>query len=165
MALPFYHAHGLETMSDKLAPLLERQGPWLISAHSTMEDTDIWAAYVKFTDESRALLRKWKKHVDKLKEESNLFYSLQLWNPVNVRFLDQGTAGKPDLEEFVAELVDGNTDQLLIIDRFVEPIEDLEALRTSCELVVITVDGVTWEACNKYSNTQYSTAQISWGDI
>lgn len=152
-------------MSDKLAPLIERQGPWLIGAFSTMEDSDVWAAYVKLTEESRALLRKWKTYADTLRKESDLFYNLQLWNPVDVHFLNQSPGYNSDLGEFVEILTDGNSEQLLVLDRFIEPLEDLETMRTSCELVVITVDGVSWEASDKYSNTQYTTNQISWNDI
>jgi len=88
-------------VSDKLAPLIEQQGPWLLSVYSSIEDTDVWAVYVKFTDESRALLHKWKDIVKKLRKKSDLFYSLQIWNPVDIRFLGQGPYANTDFREFI----------------------------------------------------------------
>lgn len=152
-------------MSDKLAPLIERQGPWLLRLWSTMEDTDVWAAYVKLTEKNREFLQRWHKFAEETKKTEELFYSVEFWNPVEVRFLEQGCYGTGDLEAFVEPLINCEVEQLLVVDRFVEAIENLETMRTAAETMRVTVDGVDWEASNKYSNTLYHTNTLSWEDV
>ena len=152
-------------MSDKLAPLIERQGPWLLQVWSSKEDPDCWAAYVKLDDKTRAYLHKIRRTVEQLKaDHPDGFRAITYWIVSDVRFLEEGVY-RTELEEFTEELTNGNEEQLLIPDHFIEKFEALKDLRTSGETIHCNMDGVYWSACDKYSNTVYNTNVLAWEDI
>lgn len=153
-------------MSDRLAPLLERQGPWLLQIGATKEDFDCWGAYIALNDTARQYLRKIRRTVEQLRADMpESFRNITYWSVGDVRFLEQGIHNNPPLEEFVEELTTGNTDQLLIPDHFIEIIKGLGELRTDGELIYCGIDGVYWSAQDHYSGTVYTTNTLAWSDI
>lgn len=153
-------------MSDKLAPLIERQGPWLIQIGSTNEDPACWAAYIKLSDETREYLRKIHRTVEQLHADNPKgFRSVNYWSVGDIRFIEQGISNQSDLEEFAEELLSGNVEELLVPDHLIEKFDALETLRTDADLIHCSVDGVYWSACDHYSGVVYNTNTLAWEDI
>lgn len=152
-------------MSDKLAPLIERQGPWLLQCNSSSEDPEAWAVYVKLNDAGRKKLHTLRPFVEELTTKYDGFYKLTFRTFIKVDFISQGVFGYPTLEEFTEELLSNNSDQLLVPLHLTEKLEELETLRTEVETIELLAEGVYWKAYDHYSNVCYTSSILSWSDI